>query len=59
MKLNEVERLNINNYTINSSFSRVNTRNTGILIMSSGGMEWSRVAISTVEIIKEEKQFEF
>lgn len=50
IKANEVACLNFdNNNTFNSSCSHINTRYGRILIISRGGMEWSLMAVPTVE----------
>lgn len=49
--------LNFNNNLFSSSVSNLNRKYGGILIMSRGGMEWSRVAIPSIEknLIEEKK----
>lgn len=57
----EISRLHINNYQINSFYSRKNSVKGGVLILSGGGIEGKRVVLpaSLTEDLLEEKKFEF
>lgn len=59
MKLEQIERLNIKNYTVNSYFCREKSNKGGVLIMSKRQMEWKQVAIHNVDMLCTEKVFEF
>lgn len=61
MKSDEIERLNINNYSLNSYFSRQKSKNGGVMILSQNELRGKQVAIpdAILKEIREEKLFEF
>lgn len=59
MKANQVERLHIDAYELNSYFCREKHKKGGVMILSKRGMEGKKVVIKEADSLCEEKLFEF
>lgn len=59
MSSDELNRFNLNGYELSSVYARQKYRNGGVLIMSKLGLKWKQVNYGKIELLKEEKLFEF
>lgn len=60
MKNEQIDRLHLNNFTVNDFYSRTTAPKGGVMILSKLGVKWKKLKVSpAIELLKEDKQFEF
>lgn len=58
MSDSDISRLNINNYSICSSFSRKTTTGGGVIILARKNVFWKTITIKNIEELIAENEFE-